>query len=147
VQGDVLRAIRDLTSDVDLFDQIVADEFRIHRTDLRSLEILYRLGPTSAGSLAEAIGLTSGAATAAIDRLERADLARRRPDATDRRRVLVEPTEEGTRRAESIFRELGASLERLLAAYDGRDLALMRDFLRTVGRTFVERAEAIQLRQ
>jgi DNA-binding MarR family transcriptional regulator len=52
----------------------------------------YRL---SAGDLAEHTGLSSGAMTNRLDRLEEAGLVRRVPDPTDRRGVLVEPTEEG----------------------------------------------------
>jgi hypothetical protein len=46
-------------------------------------------GPVTAGTLAEAKGLTSGAITGVIDRLERSGFARREPDPGDRRKVLV----------------------------------------------------------
>jgi DNA-binding MarR family transcriptional regulator len=52
----------------------------------------YRL---SAGELAEDLGLSSGAMTNRLDRLEQAGLIRRLPDPSDRRGVLVEPTEAG----------------------------------------------------
>lgn len=52
----------------------------------------YRL---SAGELAENLGLSSGAMTNRLDRLEEAGLVRRVPDPNDRRGVLVEPTEDG----------------------------------------------------
>jgi DNA-binding MarR family transcriptional regulator len=52
----------------------------------------YRL---SAGQLAEHMGLSSGAMTNRLDRLEEAGLVRRVPDPDDRRGVLVEPTEKG----------------------------------------------------
>jgi DNA-binding MarR family transcriptional regulator len=49
----------------------------------------------SAGELAEYLGLSSGAMTNRLDRLEQAGLVRRLPDPTDRRGVLVEPTKAG----------------------------------------------------
>jgi len=52
----------------------------------------YRL---SAGELAEDLGLSSGAMTNRLDRLEQAGLIRRLPDPDDRRGVIVEPTEAG----------------------------------------------------
>lgn len=52
----------------------------------------YRL---SAGQLAEGMGLSSGAMTNRLDRLEEAGLVRRLADPDDRRGVLVEPTEAG----------------------------------------------------
>ena len=67
----------------------------------RTFRVLGRLryqGPPyrlSAGQLADAMGLSSGAMTNRLDRLEQAGLVRRIPDPNDRRGVLVEPTEEG----------------------------------------------------
>ena len=74
------------------FDQAVADAIGMNRTDMRCLDVLEREGPITAGALAEATGLTSGAMTTALDRLERAGYARRVRDRGDRRRVLVELT-------------------------------------------------------
>lgn len=67
----------------------------------RTYRVLTRLryqGPPyrlSAGKLADEMGLTSGAMTNRLDRLEQAGLIRRLPDPEDRRGVLVEPTEAG----------------------------------------------------
>lgn len=61
-------------------------------TRLRYQGSPYRL---SAGELADELGLSSGAMTNRLDRLEQAGLVRRVPDPADRRGVLVEPTEEG----------------------------------------------------
>jgi DNA-binding MarR family transcriptional regulator len=67
----------------------------------RAYRVLGRLryqGPPyqlSAGQLAEAMGLSSGAMTNRLDRLEQAGLVRRIADPDDRRGVLVEPTDAG----------------------------------------------------
>ena len=57
------------------------------------MEVLDRLGQLTAGEIAVQTGITSGAVTAMLDRLEREDLVQRRPDTTDRRRVLVQLTD------------------------------------------------------
>jgi hypothetical protein len=57
----------------------------------RSRSLLQLNGPATAGWLAEMTGLTTGAVTGMIDRLERAGYVRREPDPHDRRRVIVTP--------------------------------------------------------
>jgi DNA-binding MarR family transcriptional regulator len=72
----------------------------LHATDFGALCLLLLHGPASAGRLAELTGLTTGAVTGVIDRLERAGFVRRESDAGDRRKVIVVPD------AERVDREL-----------------------------------------
>jgi len=73
---------------VDWIDS-VAETLDVHPTDLMACSYLYEAGTMTAGELAKAIGLTTGAMTAAIDRLERAGFAKRETDPHDRRKVIV----------------------------------------------------------
>ena len=86
-------AVRAYQTAVDNFDQAVADHVGINRTDARCLDLIDQAGGMTAGELARAAGLTSGAVTAVVDRLEAAGFARRVPDPADRRRVRVEATD------------------------------------------------------
>ncbi|MBA2518706.1 MAG: MarR family transcriptional regulator, partial [Chloroflexia bacterium] len=54
-----------------LFSQAIADQVGLNPTDLEALEVLLRQGPLTAGKLAEITGLTTGAITGVVDRLER----------------------------------------------------------------------------
>jgi DNA-binding MarR family transcriptional regulator len=83
----------------------------------------------TAGHLANVIGLTSGATTTAIDRLERAGYVRRQPDPTDRRRVVVEPSREGAHQAFSLFDDLLERTAQLSASYSDQQLALLLELL------------------
>lgn len=112
------------------FDQAVADAAGLNRTDMRCLDVLGREGPVTAGRLAEATGLTSGAMTTALDRLERAGLARRTRDEVDRRRVLVEATPLAQREAARFYGEHMAYSERLYKRYDEKELELLLEFVR-----------------
>src|SRR3954454_23316046 len=76
----------------DIADQVVADYLGLNRTDARCLDIIERLDGVTAGRLAAEASLSSGAVTPVIARLERAGLAQRVPDPSDRRRVLAEVT-------------------------------------------------------
>jgi DNA-binding MarR family transcriptional regulator len=84
-----------------LFDHSMETTLAEFGLDRRTHRVLARLryqGPPyrlSAGKLAEGMGLSSGAMTNRLDRLEAAGLVRRLPDPDDRRGVLVEPTEAG----------------------------------------------------
>jgi DNA-binding MarR family transcriptional regulator len=112
------------------FDQAVADALGINRTDMRCLDVLEHAGPLTAGELAARTGLSSGAMTTAIDRLERAGYARRVRDQDDRRRVLVEPTEQAQRLGETFYRAHGEEAARLYDLYTAEQLELLRDFVR-----------------
>jgi DNA-binding MarR family transcriptional regulator len=63
----------------------------VHPTDLIAASYLHDTGRATAGRLAEITGLTTGAMTACIDRLERAGFAKREADANDRRKVILKP--------------------------------------------------------
>jgi DNA-binding MarR family transcriptional regulator len=73
------------------FLQAVGDRLGMASPDFACLTLLLIEGPVSAGALAERTGLTTGAITGLIDRLERGGWVRRTADPADRRRVIVEP--------------------------------------------------------
>lgn len=120
----------DLGADIDAVGQAAAAHIGINQTDLICLNALFRQGPMSAGQLASVMGLTSGATTTAIDRLERAGYVHRRNDPNDRRRVLVVASEDGARQAFALFDGLLDALARLAGTYTDAQLALLRDLIR-----------------
>jgi DNA-binding MarR family transcriptional regulator len=131
--------IRRSQSATDRYDQAVADALGLNRTDMRCIDVLQRAGQISAGELAEATGLTSGAMTTALDRLERRGFARRVPDPGDRRRVLVEPTPEVEAQGQRFYSEHQAQGEVLYRRYSAEEIELLLHFVRA-GREFNEQA-------
>jgi DNA-binding MarR family transcriptional regulator len=125
----------------DRFDQAVADSVGANRTDMRCMDVIEREGPVTAGRLAEATGLTTGAITTVLDRLERAGLARRVRDGKDRRRVLVEVTPEARAGAAEYYGPHMELAERLYRRYTVAELELLLGFVRE-GREFNEREAA-----
>jgi DNA-binding MarR family transcriptional regulator len=87
--GDEFRINQNLN---DVFDEAAAAKLGVNPTDLRCLDIIQRLDGVTAGELAREAGLTTGAVTSVIDRLERAGYATRESDPGDRRKVLVRMT-------------------------------------------------------
>jgi DNA-binding MarR family transcriptional regulator len=138
---ELIDEIRRSQAATDRFDEAVADALGVNRTDMRCLDTLDREGPVSAGRLAEATGLTSGAITTALDRLERAGYARRVGDPADRRRVLVELTPEARERTYAFYESHSTLGERLFHRYTREQLELLLEFVRA-GREFNERHAA-----
>jgi DNA-binding MarR family transcriptional regulator len=113
------------------FENLAADRLGVNRTDLHCLNAIENAGGLTAGELAAEAGLTSGAVTGVIDRLERANFARRVPDPGDRRRVKVEVTPEFYARAEQIWGPLAAEWEASLANhFTAAELTRITEFLR-----------------
>jgi DNA-binding MarR family transcriptional regulator len=98
-------------------------------TDLECLDLVDLGGPTTAGRLAERAGLTTGAMTAVIDRLEQAGFVRRVHDQRDRRCVHVQALPHQVRQIGQLYRRLAESTARLNEDYDDRQLALVVDYL------------------
>jgi DNA-binding MarR family transcriptional regulator len=93
----------------------------------------------SAGDLAEASRLTTGAITAVIDRLERAGYAHRVPDPSDRRRVLVELTPKAYEASMELMAKPLSELAQAFAThYTDEQLRLFIEFTRG-GRELQER--------
>lgn len=112
-----------------LLSDTVAKLVGLNSTDLECLDLLDMAGPTTAGRLAEHAGLTTGAMTAVIDRLERAGFARRIRDDEDRRCVHVEALPKNFKHVAGLYRRLAESTARLHEEYDDRQLTLVVDYL------------------
>lgn len=134
--GEEIRAGQRAT---DAVDEAVTELLGVNRTDSRCLDILEQHGRMTAGHLATLSGLSTGAVTAVVDRLERAGYAQRVPDPSDRRRVLVELTERAqTLIWELMGRPLREAARPVMEAYSDAELELLLEFHRQ-GREFQER--------
>jgi DNA-binding MarR family transcriptional regulator len=138
---ELVGEVRMSQNATDRFDDAVADALGMNRTDMRATDVLDREGPVTAGHLAQATGLTSGAITTAIDRLERGGVAARMPDPSDRRRVLVDLTPEARARGNSFYSGHAALGERIYRRYSEDQIRLLLEFVRE-GREFNEAAAA-----
>src|SRR5215217_4030400 len=113
------------------FDNLAADRLGVNRTDLHCLNAIENSGGLTAGQLASEAGLTTGAVTGVIDRLERAGYARRTRDRADRRRVKLEVTPAFYKRAEWIWAPMKADWESTLAGrFTAEELERVIEFLR-----------------
>jgi DNA-binding MarR family transcriptional regulator len=127
-----------MTSLSALFGQAVAGNLGIHHTDMETLDMLNLFGPMSPGRLSELTGLSSGATTRLIDRLEAAGYAHRVPDPSDRRRLIVEPLPSKMAAAMMLFAPVLRRNVELWMSYSEEELAVIVDFLRRTNEIMFE---------
>src|SRR5262245_44660164 len=126
--GALNAAMRKASAQGVLYSATVAERLGLASSDLECLDIVVLGGPATAGALAEATGLTSGAITGVIDRLERAGFARRERDPSDRRKVLVRALPAIERSIGPLYAPMQRASEAALAPYSERELELLLGF-------------------
>lgn len=124
---EMSQAVREQQNAIDAFDEAAAQALGLNRTDLRALDILQRLGPLPAGELATAAGVTRGAITGLVDRLEGAGFAHRVHDTQDRRRIFIALSDEGMQRALAVYAPIAERGWRSVEKYTDAELSLLRD--------------------
>ncbi len=139
------RAMRGASAQSVLVSQVTAEQLGMNRTDLECLDILNVTGPITAGRLAELTGLTTGAVTGLVDRLETAGYVQRERDPSDRRRVIVRLVPEATERIGLLFAPMAREMAELCGRYSDEELRLLLDFFDRAGN--VARAHVARLRQ
>lgn len=116
-----------------LFDERLARSVKLHPTDLQSLRYVLSQGLVTAGALKDHTGLTTGAITNVIDRLEKLGYVRREIDTKDRRKVLVKAQLQKLRRINLQEARMSSQMQLALAAYTLEELAIIKDFLMNMG--------------
>lgn len=125
-----LQLGRELSARTLMFHAAIAQKVGLSATEHKALDILSRAGALTAGQLAELTGLTTGAITGLIDRLEKVGFVKREKDPSDRRKVVIQPlTEKMEREIAPLFASMGARMEQLLSRYSAQELALINDFI------------------
>jgi DNA-binding MarR family transcriptional regulator len=130
----LIAAFRDAGNQDGAIEDLAAERLGIGAVDMRCLNAIENADGLTAGELAREVGVTTGAVTGALDRLERSGYARRDPDPADRRRVRVTVTPEFRSRAARIWGPLAADWHAELAArFSAAELRTIVDFLELTG--------------
>jgi DNA-binding MarR family transcriptional regulator len=128
VEG-VVRALRRVNFQGSIFGQTIAIRLGLSESDIDALELLIDTGAATAGKLSEVMGLTTGAVTRVVDRLEQAGYVRRVTDPADRRRVVIEVVPERVATIESLLDSLERAAADEVDRYTPEQLATISDFL------------------
>src|ERR1700744_4217298 len=108
-----------------IFGQAVAGNAGLSSSDHECLDFLNLEGRVTAGRLAEVTGLTTGAITGVVDRLEKAGYVRRARDDSDRRKVFIEIVPENIARIGRFYEHLQRSMHALWSTYSDAELKLL----------------------
>jgi DNA-binding MarR family transcriptional regulator len=112
-----------------IFGQTVANAVGISSSDLECLDFLNIEGRVTAGRLAELTGLTTGAITGLVDRMEKAGLVRRERDEEDRRKVYIGIVPEALGRVGSFYEPLQKAVTKNWESYTDAELKLLLRFM------------------
>ena len=125
----LIDALREYQNAWDRYRQELCEGLGINRTDARCLDMLELHGEQTAGELAERIGISTGAMTGALDRLEQRGYAERIRDPADRRRIKVAPTKQAFADTARFWRPPAERLDGLIADLNDEEMALITRFL------------------
>ncbi len=119
------NAMRKTSSQGAMFAKIVADRAGISSADMDCIDFVNVEGRMTAGRLAELTGLTTGAITGVVDRLEKAGFVRRERDETDRRKVFIVPVEERMMEMGRPYELVKRAMQKQTEAYTDAELKFL----------------------
>jgi DNA-binding MarR family transcriptional regulator len=122
------NALRRSSAQGVIFGQTVANTVGISGSDLECLDFLNLEGRVTAGRLAEVTGLTTGAITGVVDRLEKAGLVRRERDPADRRKVFIAIVPENVAKVGRFYEHMQRGMVKLWESYSDAELRLLLEF-------------------
>ena len=141
--GRLMLALRRSSAAGVLHGQTVARRVGVNSSDLECLDLILMSGPSTAGEIARHTGLTSGAVTSLIDRLERLGLVERAADPADRRKVLVRVREDRIGPIAHLYAPLEKAMQSLLAGYSKEELKVLIDFSERSGGLLLARVSEL----
>jgi DNA-binding MarR family transcriptional regulator len=139
-----LSAVRDYGVHLTLFRNAISEWAGLNTTDMECLRLLFLKGTATPSELARHTGLTSGAATAMLDRLEKAGLIERRPNPNDRRGTLVVPAKSAAEKASSWFGSARKAQEELISSYSEKELEIISDVFERFTQLWIQESEKLR---
>lgn len=126
------------------FHMAIADQLQMPLADVHAIGALLEFEPIGARRLGELMGMTSGAVTRMVDRLERDGYVERSSDPDDRRRVVLRAVPERVAEIGRYFEQMDGRWQQQLSGYTDEQLRFVVEFLRH-GRADAQ-AETLRLR-
>ncbi len=122
-----LIAVREYGVQLTRFRNAMNERADLNATDVECLRLLFLKGVATPSELARHTGLTSGATTAMLDRLEKAALIGRRPNPEDRRGTLIVPLKSASEKVSSWFESARRAQDELISSYSEKELEIISD--------------------
>ncbi len=140
----VLMAVRDYGIHLTLFRNAMSEWAGLNVTDMECLRLLFLKGIATPSELSRHTGLTSGATTAMLDRLEKAGLIERRPNPDDRRGTLIAPAKSASEKAASWFESARNAQDELISSYSESELEIISDVFERFTKLWDQEREKIR---
>ena len=133
VRAELVRLLQRYVVEAVRLGRVFAEKHHMHPTDWAALLAVIqgdRAGrPLTPGELGQCLGISSGATTAVLDRLERAGHVRRVRDDRDRRRLTLHRAESATALLRTFSEPLDEAMDAIVVGYSGGELAVVQRFL------------------
>ena len=142
-----LMAVRDYGVNLTLFRNAMSEWAGLNVTDMECLRLLFQKGVATPSELSRFTGLTSGATTAMLDRLERAGLIERRPNPNDRRGTLIAPVPSSGEKAASWFESARIAQDQLISSYSESELEIIADAFERFAKLWDDERKKVQKNQ
>ena len=139
-----LMAVRDYGVNLTQFRNAMSEWAGLNVTDMECLRLLFFKGVASPSELSRSTGLTSGATTAMLDRLEKAGLIERRPNPKDRRGTLIAPAKSSAERAASWFESARIAQDKLISSYSESELEIIADVFERFAKLWDDECRKVQ---
>ena len=142
-----LMAVRDYGVNLTHFRNAMNEWAGLNATDMECLRLLSQKGTATPTELAKHTGLTSGATTAMLDRLEKAGLIERRPNPNDRRGTLIAPEKSSNAKMAGWFESARKAQDALMSTYSESELEVIADVFERFTKLWDEERKKVQKQQ
>ena len=148
LKWQVIRGAREYGFGSILFRHVIGERLGVNATDMECLGVILFKGLTTPSELAQYTGLSSGATTAMLDRLEKSELIARRPNPNDRRSIHIVLVQETAAKLAPWFASLREAQDQIVSRYSEPELELLADFFtRSVTMWEEERQKLLQQKE
>lgn len=130
LEQQVIIGARQYGISTTLFRNAVGDKLGVNDTDMQCLALLFFKGMSTPTELSKYTGISSGATTAMLDRLEKAKLIKRKPNLNDRRGVLIEVKKSSVKTVGPMFAGTRKAQDKMVASYSKKELQVISDFFK-----------------
>ena len=142
-----LLAVRDYGVQLTQFRNAMSESAGFNPTDMECLRMLFLKGVATPSELSKYTGLTSGATTAMLDRLEKAGFIERQPNPDDRRGTLITPVKSGAAKMASWFESARIAQDKLISSYSESELEIIADVFERFTKLWDDESKKVQIAQ
>jgi len=128
LEKQVILGAREYGISTVLFRHAVGERLGLNVTDMECLGVLFFKGIATPTELSQYTGLSSGATTAMLDRMEKSGLIERKPNPNDRRGTNISIVQEAAMKVGPLFATLREAQNEQMASYSESELELLADF-------------------